>query len=324
MLEIAFNDSVGSLKAALHYGTGEYCSAVSFAVLGCANGSGSSRKEMIRTRKQLEKEQRKLWEEAVPLGGNTEEVFGFQPMLSMGYLSGDYKSGRREIAEILSRVFPKRFREEFLKRQDMEQQALQIVREHVLSGKQLRLWYSHQPDELCGMYWFISLLKTWGAAPEQVFSVEVPLEEQTDDGVLLRRNGCSELAPHEWQRCAIRQKQVTSLEMQTYDARWQELKKENSFLRAEINGRLVSVPENFYDAFIVQEIEAEEEIFNEGSLIARVLSKYQFGISDEWIAFRIDKMIESGLVSVVSLEKEEEPVYQRKLRKRKRGNENGQ
>jgi hypothetical protein len=64
---------------------------------------------------------------------------------------------------------------------------------------------------------------------------------------------------------------------------WAELQKENAPLRAVINGRLQSVPENFYDDFILREIALEKNEFHEANLIGRIFGKYQLGIGDGWL-----------------------------------------
>ena len=97
---------------------------------------------------------------------------------------------------------------------------------------------------------------------------------------------------------------------------WAELQKENAPLRAVINGRLQSVPENFYDDFILREIVLEKNEFREANLIGRILGKYQLGIGDGWLALRIEEMIRAGKLGIVSSAPEDELSYQRILKKK--------
>lgn len=82
-----------------------------------------------------------------------------------------------------------------------------------------------------------------------------------------------------------------------------------------MNGRLVSMPENLYDSFLIREIEAEEEIFSEAKLIGRLLGKYQLGLNDSWYALRIDELVKAGYLEIAEEAPAGEMAYRRKLRK---------
>ena len=99
--------------------------------------------------------------------------------------------------------------------------------------------------------------------------------------------------------------------------RWQQLKKENAPLRAVVNRRLVSVPETFYDSFILQELDAEEDEFMEARVIGKVLGKYSLGISDSLVAIRIEQFIKDGMLKAVTHAGEKDPAYHRILKKLK-------
>ncbi|MPN55071.1 hypothetical protein SDC9_202750 [bioreactor metagenome] len=85
-----------------------------------------------------------------------------------------------------------------------------------------------------------------------------------------------------------------------------------------LNGRLVSASEKLYDDFILREIEAEGEEFREAMIIGRVLGKYQLGISDSFVASRIEEMIRAGKLEAVTAVAEDMPTYHRVLKKRTR------
>lgn len=87
-------------------------------------------------------------------------------------------------------------------------------------------------------------------------------------------------------------------------------------MRATLNGQLISAPETLYDDFIFREIAAEDEIFQEAMIVGRVLGKYQLGIGDSWIAFRIEKMIHDGKLEVVTAADKDMPIYYQVLKKR--------
>lgn len=72
---------------------------------------------------------------------------------------------------------------------------------------------------------------------------------------------------------------------------------ENASLRAIINGKLISVPENFYDFIITKNLPDNDFIM--ARLIGKLLGEYRLGISDNWYALRIAKMIEDSKLIVV-------------------------
>lgn len=72
---------------------------------------------------------------------------------------------------------------------------------------------------------------------------------------------------------------------------------ENAPLRAVINGRLTSVPENFYDFIIVKNLPDHD--FLMARLIGKLLGEYHLGISDNWYALRIDQLIEENKLVMV-------------------------
>lgn len=104
--------------------------------------------------------------------------------------------------------------------------------------------------------------------------------------------------------------------MHALSFRWEQLKRENATLRAVVNRQLVSVPDTFYDAFILRELEAQEDEFMEAVLIGKVLGKYSLGISDGLIALRIEQFIKEGKLEVITHAKPQDPSYHRMLRKR--------
>ena len=82
-----------------------------------------------------------------------------------------------------------------------------------------------------------------------------------------------------------------------------------------INGRLVGVPASFYDPFIRRELAVAGETFQEAALIGRVLGKYELGVSDGWVALRVEELVRAGALRVVSEAPAGEPVYRRTLQK---------
>jgi hypothetical protein len=77
---------------------------------------------------------------------------------------------------------------------------------------------------------------------------------------------------------------------------------DKSILRAVVNGKVIGVPEDFYDHVIRKELPEGE--FTMGRLIGNILGKYPLGIGDWWYAKRIIRMIELGELVIVQKQKE--------------------
>ncbi|MDR1135478.1 MAG: DUF3658 domain-containing protein [Clostridiales Family XIII bacterium] len=93
---------------------------------------------------------------------------------------------------------------------------------------------------------------------------------------------------------------------------WNKLKTENAPLRAVVNGKLISVPEDFYDHIIMRNIPDGE--FGMARLIGIVMGEYALGVAGDWYASRIMKMIADNRLEIVEDKGAEHP-YGKILRK---------
>jgi len=78
---------------------------------------------------------------------------------------------------------------------------------------------------------------------------------------------------------------------EAYAALWSELAAESAPLRAVVNGRLVGVPEDFYDFALRANIPDGE--FPSALLIGKALS-FVNGVGHRWLHLRIRHMIGAG------------------------------
>lgn len=319
MIEIVFSDSAcGSLKIAQHYGKGKYQSGGIGVIVSHADGSKPTEKEIEDAKRDAVEKERLAWESATPLGGNTADIYGFNLVLSVGNISENkLGSQRQEVLEQLYSIYP--IDEERQVAQELLQRAkddLKTVYDRAAAGEALRIWYSNQPDELCGIYWFMAQLNQLKERCGQVYLVKLPEWEADEKGNIIRKVGWGEVAPGEWHRYLPLQKSAPPAFCQSCASHWLTLQKENAPLRAMINGQLVSATESIYDDFIIREIAEESEEFQEAMIVGRVLGKYQLGIGDSWVALRIEEMIRGGKLEPVTDLKEDCPIYHRILKKR--------
>lgn len=316
MIEIVFGDSAcGSLKVAQHCGRGSYGGSVG-VVVSHTDGSKPTEQELRAAQWEAEEKARIAWENAVPMGGNAADVFSLGLAHSVGDIAEDgIGAGRRAALERLFGCCPGEMgREVAAEILHRAQSSLNSIRDRTAAGEPLRVWYSSQPDEKCGFFWLMAQLCAWNRPMGAVMTVELPDWEVKGETVV-RHSGWGGVAPEAWSRYVTAQKEVPPALICGAAARWKELQAENAPLRAVINGTLQSVEEDFYDGFLLREIAAADDEFQEASLIGRVLGKYQLGIGDGWVALRIEELIRTGRLKPVSAAPDDSPSYHRMLKK---------
>ncbi len=319
MIEIVFSDSAcACLKMAQNYGVGLISSCVG-VIISYADGSKPTKEEIEDAQRKAEEKHRLEWESAVPMGGNPADVYGFSLALSIGDISENWHDCKRlKTIEHLLSIYPQDVLEVANTLLQGAKKNLKTVLDLAKKGEALRIWYSNQPDELCGMFWFMAQLSELDEFGE-IYLVDFPELEADENGDMLRRAGWGDVSPGDWQKYADTQRQVSPSFCRSCAAHWHTIQKENAPLRAVLNGQLVSAPETLYDDFIIREIAAEEETFREAMIVGRVLVKYNLRISDAWVALRIEEMIRAGELEAVTEAEKDEPIYRRLLKKRVKG-----
>ncbi len=319
MIEILFGTSAcASLKLAQHYGQGEFLgSSIGFFAANHPDGSKPTKEEIKAARQEAEEKARLVWEKATPMVGDPADVYGFPLLLSIGDISENQPGSKRQQAlEHLFSVYPAEICRAAREIVEKAQEDLTAVRQRTALGESLRIWYSDQPDEMCGFYWFMEQLNQWAASDQQISIVKLPEWGLTEEGSAVLRESWNGLAPQEWRRYLDLglQKPMPPYLKQHYAALWRELQRENGPLRAVLNGQLVSASEKLYDDFILLEIAAAGQEFQEARVIGQVLGKYQ-GISNAWAARRIEEMIRAGKLEVITEAAGDSPIYHRVLKK---------
>ena len=158
MVEIVFSESAcGSLKIAQTYGRGKYRGSAISVFIRHENGSVPSSNEMKEAQLQAQEQECIAWENAIPLGGKSSDVYCFDMALSVGDISDN------EIGEQRKNVLKKMLSVWFVEDLDYQVEekiqkiktTLSSVIERYVAGEEVRIWYSYNPDELCGMYWLM-------------------------------------------------------------------------------------------------------------------------------------------------------------------------
>lgn len=308
-MDVVFCENAGgSLKLAQHYGEGPYRPGAVSVICSRADGRAPTAEEIAAAQRAAGERKRRAWEEARPLGGSHGDVFVFPLALSAGCLSdGACGPARQAVLAALSADDPDRATQ--CLRQAEE--ALERLHRRAAAGEPLRIWYSDQPDEACGLVWLLGQLEAWGLSDTPVRLIRLPCGELEGDRWVVYR-GWGEMEPGRWHRYLPFQREAPHALRLACAQRWRELCRENALLRAVVNGRLQSVPADFYDHLLRREIAAEHGPFSMAALIARVLHR-ECGVGDGWLCLRLEGMLASGELRACSEPPADGPRYHRML-----------
>lgn len=166
--------------------------------------------------------------------------------------------------------------------------------EHIIKaaegGETIRIWYSKAPYAMCGFCRLCSMLEPYNA---DVSTVRLPDFVQVNDELIISHSVWGEVDSNEIKSFLKYEKKLTKQEIRSELYRWRELVNDNSPLRAVVNGRLIGVPENFYDFVLLKYVthEPKDEMMIVGSAVGNEL-----GISDCWYSRRIDCLIAEGII----------------------------
>lgn len=318
MVDIVFSDSaLGSLKCAMTYGRGNYVGGATSVILHYEDGRQATEKELEAARLRFEEEERRRWEAAVPLEGDPRDAYGFSLLLSAGEIGGaDFWAGRRETLERLYGCFPFDSREwDKLVRQGEE--TLSRIFSRAAKGEALRLWYSDQPEERCGLCWLLGQMAELDHRGD-IFLVKLPDWEPGEaENTLIRRNGWGDVEPGRWSTYLPLAKKAPGSLPRAMRMEWRRLAEENAPLRAVVSGQLCSVGEDFYDPFLLRELAALPvgAEFREAALIGQTLGKHPLGIGDGWLCLRVEKLIRNGVLEALTQPPADGPAYHRMLRR---------
>jgi hypothetical protein len=285
MLEVVFSDSEkGSMKLAKVYDkAGMRKSAASIGYIG----EGAKIKP---TRGQLDK-----MLEGKAVGGSSQDVVGIGCNLDIGDISGDiYGEKRRsEFIRIFGpAMFPEEEMEDFFRHQMDDFEKLMAAAKE---GAGIRAWVSHAPHSACGFAFLCFALAQIDCPLSVVF---LPECRQDSPNSVSCFSGWGEVSPGKFHSFLHLEREIHWTEKLFYAGSWQGLAAENAPLRAVVNGRLISVPENFYDHIILMHIPEGE--FAMSRLIGDIMAKNPMGVSYHLYVLRINEMIAQGILALVA------------------------
>lgn len=226
----------------------------------------------------------------------TIKIVNLHFMLCYGYLSEGIESDYRITLPLKMIMVGARERlteEEYRKFGENNLENWKKLKNYLKNGDPVRIWYSTNADELCGLMHVCTLLERYD---NEVTLVKCP--ENVGYGSEFESvHGWGQLHPDQITEYSYDSRRARKEEIRLYAERWKELKKENAPLRAVIAGRAVSVPEDFYDFLIRREFPFKR--LKEAALIGKIMGMSGFGVYDFWYQLRIQKMIQEGEIIVL-------------------------
>ena len=274
MLEVVFNDSAkGAMIIAKKHGNEDVV-----------------REPIVHTGDEESQQQF----EGESIGGNAEDVVCIGFNLDVGDIAHEIDGDERK------RTFVKLFGSIDFEQEEIEEffnyqrDDLEKLVSAAKNGTPIRIWKSNTPFSTCGYAYLCDVLR---AIDCKISVVSFPQYTPTQENKVPVYVDWSSLHPSEFHRFLYLEREISLEEKWTQSDLWQKLKRENAALRALGKGQLVSVPEDFYDPIIIENIPEGEFVM--ARLMGNILSKYPLGVSDGWYALRIKKMIDDNHLKVV-------------------------
>lgn len=302
MIEILFSEgAAGSILDAIRLENAVWRSTEDF-LRAVENGETKPKKMEGKPSQELEN--------GVQVEGERRNIACFPLSLSLGDVSEPFSDGRAEFLQSMVRMDGEEFSGVGRELLETARMGLKTVLAAADAGEPVRIWYSRNPDEFCGFCHLLSLLPK-GA---DIRVVELP-EYEVLGRELRTYSGWADMEPADFDRFRARERSLTDHERRYFTGLWRELQAENGPLRAVVNGRLCTVEADFYDGFLLRELENQPREFHEARFIGTVLGKYLPGLSDWLIAQRLEAFISRGMLTPATEPEEHHPIYHRILRK---------
>ncbi|MDQ7096481.1 DUF3658 domain-containing protein [Desulfosporosinus sp. PR] len=293
MLEVVFNDSAkGAMKAAKNYNKENMMGSVMGYI-----GKKPSKKE---SEKRFEGE---------AIGGSSQDVVCIGFSLDIGDIVNeiDSKERKSEFIRVYGSVnFEESEIEQFFKSQREDFEKLLVTAK---SGETIRVWRSNAPFSACAFAFLCDTLRNIDCKISMIF---MPEYWKTSEDTIQSCTDWAELTPSQFYRFLPLEREVSNVEKRLQSRLWNDLKQENAPLRAIVNGKLISVPEDFYDHLIIKNIPDREFVM--AQLMGTILGRYSLGVGDGWYALRIQKMIAENKLVIVG-DKDKTHPYGKILRK---------
>lgn len=281
MIEVLFGESeAGSMKAAK-------CTVITRKVDGPTS-------VWTVGKKKLPERENCGWIE-----GTSEDVICLGFLLDIGDIREEAGSEYRK-----RMIYSMYAQEQWGRSAEMDEELMQLcdsycaemerLKTYLADGAAIRVWYSDAPYSRCGFYHLCTVLQKY---QNEIHIVKLPEYKVRSDNSMISYSNWGEVAAEEFAGFLTCEKKLSREEIQMYAMLWTNLQEDNSPLRAVVNGKLIGVPEDFYDFLIWKRITRKP--IKEARLIGNILGHYPLGVGDWWYAKRIDYFIQTGKIKIV-------------------------
>lgn len=320
MVEVVFSNSAqGALRYAQGWGEGPYCPAC----VGFAFEGNKQPPKIVQwfMRRKYQRNEKKKWENAVPLPGKPTDVFALCLGLSMGDIAPEYFWENRQKFFLESELVgvPADYREQIKKdvlhRKEKVQNNLEQICSRAIAGEPMRIWIGTSSEDRCMLAWFAAQMQERNITSAKIYLNELPEKYNLPQGGAVQWSDWAAVGVEKWgilDRELRREAPKNFLQEQA--AVWHQLQQENTALRIMENGKLKGVAQEYYDDLIRAEIDRQPEEFHEAHLIGTLIGT-QLRMPDTWIAARIETMIEAGQLAITWEEEPGSNSYRRRLKK---------
>lgn len=101
------------------------------------------------------------------------------------------------------------------------------VIERYVAGEEVRIWYSYNPDELCGMYWLMKQSRPLNCQTT-IYLVKLPAWEYGKENTMTSKIAWGEVSPGEWGKYITLQEKAKPVFLSACAMKWNQLQNENA------------------------------------------------------------------------------------------------
>lgn len=168
------------------------------------------------------------------------------------------------------------------------------LQKELAEGVEVWIWMGQNQHDVCGYYWLMSQLKDYQGLISVLYLNNLPFINEK--GQIFYPTRLSEISPKEFIKAKKLARVITLSEFEVDPDEWTKLMQENGGVRILEGGKkLVSKPENYYDAHILSTITADGIKLQK--LISQVLQKIKSTTGDVFLVGRIKSLaLENKLV----------------------------
>ena len=180
----------------------------------------------------------------------------------------------------------------------------QII-EAAKNGEILRIWCATTPCAKSGFYHLVYNLQGFDCP---ILVIDLPADFSSyRSGDERYDHSWGEVEPKLMEKGVFLQRELLREERNAIASKWAKLMEENADLRLNVDGELTSVPIDYMDKEIMDAAPPEE--FKMVTLIGFILAHSRHGVSDSFIAERIEALIKKNELTVIKRAKKREDYY---------------